>query len=68
MVLPALLVFGPLSDAKGRREPPIPAIVLAAASAGLFAAASCSAGSAVQMPSMLRRNAVATGMPPGRHP
>ncbi len=39
-VIPCLLVFGPLSDAVGRRRILIPAIVLAAVAAGLFAAAS----------------------------
>jgi MFS family permease len=39
LVIPAVLVFGPLSDAKGRREVLIAAIVVAAVAAGLFAAA-----------------------------
>src|SRR5581483_2625494 len=39
LVIPALLIFGPLSDAKGRRELLTGAIVLAAVAAGLFAAA-----------------------------
>lgn len=39
-VMPCLLVFGPLSDAIGRRRILISAIVLAAAAAGLFAVAS----------------------------
>jgi MFS family permease len=39
LVIPALLVFGPLSDAKGRRALLIGAIVVAALAAGLFAAA-----------------------------
>jgi MFS family permease len=39
LVIPALLIFGPLSDAKGRRELLIPAICLAGVAAGLFAAA-----------------------------
>jgi MFS family permease len=39
MVIPALLIFGPLSDAKGRRALLTGAIVLAAVAAGLFAAA-----------------------------
>jgi MFS family permease len=39
LVIPALLVFGPLSDAKGRRPVLIAAIVVAAVAAGLFAAA-----------------------------
>jgi MFS family permease len=39
LVIPALLVFGPLSDAKGRRELLTGAILLAAVAAGLFAAA-----------------------------
>jgi MFS family permease len=38
LVIPALLVFGPLSDAKGRRELLTGAIILAAVAAGLFAA------------------------------
>jgi MFS family permease len=38
-VIPALLIFGPLSDAKGRRELLIGAIVIAALAAGLFAVA-----------------------------
>jgi MFS family permease len=38
-VIPALLLLGPLSDAKGRRELLLPAIVVAAVAAGLFAAA-----------------------------
>lgn len=39
LVIPALLVFGPLSDAKGRRELLLWAIVVAALAAALFAAA-----------------------------
>jgi MFS family permease len=39
LVIPALFVFGPLSDVKGRRELLIGAIVVAAVAAGLFAAA-----------------------------
>lgn len=39
LVIPALLLFGPLSDAKGRRELLIGATLLAASAAGLFAAA-----------------------------
>jgi MFS family permease len=39
LVIPALLVFGPLSDAKGRRELLLGAIIVAAIAAGLFAAA-----------------------------
>jgi MFS family permease len=39
LVIPALLIFGPLSDAKGRRGLLTGAIVLAAVAAGLFAAA-----------------------------
>jgi MFS family permease len=39
LVIPALLIFGPLSDAKGRRELLTGAIILAAVAAGLFAAA-----------------------------
>jgi len=39
LVIPALLVFGPLSDAKGRRELLIGAIIAAAVAAALFAAA-----------------------------
>ncbi len=39
LVIPALLVFGPLSDVKGRRELLTGAITLAAVAAGLFAAA-----------------------------
>jgi MFS family permease len=39
LVIPALLVFGPLSDVKGRRELLTGAIVVAAVAAGLFAAA-----------------------------
>jgi MFS family permease len=39
LVVPALLLFGPLSDAKGRRELLTGAIVLAAVAAGLFAVA-----------------------------
>ncbi len=39
LVIPALLVFGPLSDAKGRREVLVAAILTAAVAAGLFAAA-----------------------------
>jgi MFS family permease len=39
LVIPALIVFGPLSDAKGRRELLTGAIALAAVAAGLFAAA-----------------------------
>ena len=39
-VMPCLLVFGPLSDAVGRRRVLIPAVVVAAGAAGLFAAAS----------------------------
>jgi len=38
-VIPALLIFGPLSDAKGRRELLTVAIGVAAIAAGLFAAA-----------------------------
>lgn len=38
-VIPALLVFGPLSDVKGPRELLTGAIILAAIAAGLFAAA-----------------------------
>ena len=38
-MIPALLFFGPLSYAKGRRELLIPAIAVAALAAGLFAAA-----------------------------
>lgn len=39
LVIPALLLFGPLSDAKGRREVLVVAIIAAIAAAGLFAAA-----------------------------
>jgi MFS family permease len=39
LVIPAVLVFGPLSDVKGRRELLIAAIVVAAVAAGIFAAA-----------------------------
>jgi MFS family permease len=39
LVIPALLIFGPLSDVKGRRELLTGAIILAAIAAGLFAAA-----------------------------
>lgn len=39
LVIPALLIFGSLSDVKGRRELLIGAIILAAVAAGLFAAA-----------------------------
>lgn len=39
LVIPAVLLFGPLSDSKGRRELLIPAIIVAALAAGLFAAA-----------------------------
>ena len=39
LVIPALLIFGPLSDVKGRRELLTGAITLAAVAAGLFAAA-----------------------------
>jgi MFS family permease len=39
LVIPALLLFGPLSDAKGRRELLTGAIIVAALAAGLFAAA-----------------------------
>jgi MFS family permease len=39
LVIPAVLAFGPLSDAKGRRELLIAAIVVAGLAAGLFAAA-----------------------------
>ena len=39
LVIPAVLSFGPLSDAKGRRELLLAAIVVAAVAAGLFAAA-----------------------------
>lgn len=39
LVIPALLVFGPLSDVKGRRELLIGAFVVAAVAAVLFAAA-----------------------------
>ncbi len=39
MVIPALILFGSLSDAKGRRETLVPAILLAAGAAALFAAA-----------------------------
>ncbi len=39
-VMPCLLVFGPLSDAVGRRRVLIPAVVLGAIAAGLFAAVS----------------------------
>lgn len=39
LVIPAVLVFGPLSDVKGRRELLSGAIVVAAVAAGLFAAA-----------------------------
>lgn len=39
LVIPAVLVFGPLSDVKGRRELLIGAIVVAAVAAGVFAAA-----------------------------
>jgi MFS family permease len=39
LVIPALLLFGPMSDAKGRREVLSVAIVAAAVAAGLFAAA-----------------------------
>lgn len=38
-VMPCLLVFGPLSDAVGRRRTLIPAIVVAIVAAGAFAAA-----------------------------
>jgi MFS family permease len=40
LVIPAVLVFGPLSDVKGRRELLIAAIIVAALAAGLFAVAS----------------------------
>jgi MFS family permease len=40
LVIPSLLLFAPLSDAKGRREVLLGAIVAAALAAGLFAAAS----------------------------
>src|SRR5437016_684243 len=36
LVIPAVLVFGPLSDVKGRREVLIAAIIVAALAAGLF--------------------------------
>ena len=39
LIIPALLLFGPLSDAKGRRELLLGAIALAALAAGLFAVA-----------------------------
>jgi MFS family permease len=39
LIIPALLIFGPLSDVKGRRELLTGAIILAAIAAGLFAAA-----------------------------
>lgn len=39
LVIPALVFFGPLSDAKGRRELLLPAIAVAALAAALFAAA-----------------------------
>lgn len=39
LVIPALLLFGPVSDVKGRRELLLAPIVVAAAAAGLFAAA-----------------------------
>lgn len=39
LVIPAVLAFGPLSDAKGRREVLIAAIVVAGVAAGVFAAA-----------------------------
>jgi MFS family permease len=39
LVIPALLIFGPLSDLKGRRELLVGAIIVAAIAAGLFAAA-----------------------------
>ena len=39
VLIPSLLVFGPLSDAVGRRRVLIPAVVLAAAASAVFAAA-----------------------------
>ncbi len=39
LIIPALLLFGPLSDLKGRRELLTGAIILAAVAAGLFAVA-----------------------------